>query len=101
MQFDQLKRRELVTLLGGAAVAWPLAARAQQQPLPVIGFLHQVSPEPLSLMNAFRKGLSEAGIIDIQDVTIEDRAADGHYNRLPALAAELVEHRVAVIAANF
>jgi putative tryptophan/tyrosine transport system substrate-binding protein len=67
----------------------------------VIGFLHQGSPEPLSLMNAFRKGLSEAGIIDTQDVTIEDRAADGHYNRLPALAAELVEHRVAVIAANF
>src|SRR5262249_46809466 len=93
--------REFITLLGSAVAAWPLAASAQQQPLPVIGFLHQVSPEPLSLMNAFRKGLSEAGIIDIQDVTIEDRAADGHYNRLPALAAELVEHRVAVIAANF
>src|SRR5262245_33272237 len=95
------RRREFITLLGSAVAAWPLAARAQQQPLPVIGFLHQGSPEPLSLMNAFRKGLSEAGIIDIQDVTIEDRAADGHYNRLPALAAELVEHRVAVIAANF
>jgi putative tryptophan/tyrosine transport system substrate-binding protein len=94
------RRREFITLVGGAAATWSLAAHAQQ-PLPVIGFLHQGSPEPLSLMNAFRKGLSEAGIIDTQDVTIEDRAADGHYDRLPALAAELVEHRVAVIAANF
>ena len=92
MQFDQLKRRAFITLLGAAAAMWPLAARAQQ-PLPVIGFLHQGSPEPLSLMNAFWKGLSEAGIIDIQDVTIEDRAADGHYDRLPALAVELAEHR--------
>jgi putative ABC transport system substrate-binding protein len=93
-------RRELLATLGGAAVAWPLAARAQQ-PLPVIGFLHQGSAEPLSLTNAFRKGLREVGFIEGQDVTIEDRAADGHYDRLPALAAELVAHGAAVIAANF
>jgi len=96
----KLKRRQFITLLGGAAVAWPLTARAQQS-LPAIGFLHQGSAEPLTLMNAFRKGLREVGIIDGQDVTIEDRAADGHYDRLPALAVELVERRVAIIAANF
>ena len=97
--FD-LRRREFISLLGGTAAAWPLAARAQQ-PAPVIGFVHQGSSEPLSLMNPFRKGLSEVGLIDGQNVSVEDRAADGHYERLPALAAEFVEHRVAVIAANF
>src|SRR5215469_6816535 len=99
MHGEAIKRRTFISLLGGAA-AWPVAARAQR-PLPAIGFLHQGSAEPLALMNALRKGLSEVGIIDGQDVTIEDRAADGHYERLPALAAELVERRVAIIAANF
>ena len=73
---SHIGRRKFLATLGSAVAAWPLAAHAQQ-PLPVIGFLHQGSPEPLSLMNAFRKGLTEAGIIDTQDVTIEDRAAEG------------------------
>jgi putative tryptophan/tyrosine transport system substrate-binding protein len=94
-----MNRREVIAGLGGATV-WPILASGQQ-PLPVIGFLHQGFREPPSLMNAFRKGLSEVGFIDGQSITIEDRAADGHYDRLPALAGELVEHRVAVIAANF
>lgn len=92
-------RRKFMVLLGGVAAAVPFAARAQH--LPVIGFLHQGFAEPASNTNAFRKGLSQVGIIEGQDVTIEDRAANGHYDRLPALAAELVEHKVAVIAANF
>src|SRR3984893_13717141 len=95
-----MRRREFIMLLGGAAATWPLAARAQQ-PLPVIGFLHQGSQEPLYNMTAFKDGLREIGIIEGQNVTIEDRAADGHYDRLPALAAELVQHRPTVIAANF
>jgi putative tryptophan/tyrosine transport system substrate-binding protein len=90
-----MKRREFIAGLAGA-VAWPLTARAQQ-PLPVVGFLRQGPPEPLPLTNAFRKGLSSEG----REVTIEDRWAEGHYDRLPALAAELIDHRVAVIAAPF
>ena len=94
-----MRRRAFITLLGGAA-AWPLGAHSEQ-PFPLIGFLHQGSREPLSLTNAFRKGLREIGFVEGQNVTIEDRAADGHYDRLPMLAAELVRDRVSVIAANF
>ena len=94
-----MRRREFIGLLGGAA-AWPIVARAQQ-PVPVIGFLHQGSQEPSYNMTAFREGLREVSTIDSQNVTIQDRAADGHYDRLPALAAELMQHRPAVIAANY
>jgi putative ABC transport system substrate-binding protein len=86
--------------LGGAAAAWPLAAGAQQRAVPAIGFLRQGPKEPLKLPIAFREGLKEAGI-EANEVTIEDRWADGHYDRLAALAAELVQDRVTVIAAAF
>src|SRR4029078_7966609 len=95
----QMKRREFVSLIAGAAATWPLVGRAQQQS-PMIGFLHQGSSEPVPNTTAFKKGLSEAGV-DMQSVTIEDRAANGHYDRFPALEAELVADKVAVIAANF
>ena len=94
-----IRRREVISLLGGAAT-WPLAARAQQA-LPVIGVLHEGLPAPSPLMDAFRQGLIEAGINEGRSIRFENRWADGQYDRLPALAADLVEHRVGVIAAAY
>jgi ABC-type uncharacterized transport system substrate-binding protein len=96
-----MNRREFITLLGGAAAGWPMAVGAQQQAVPVVGFLHPSSPEPFGhIVNGFRRGLNDTGFVEGQNVAIEYRWARDEYDRLLALAAELVQRRVRVILAG-
>jgi hypothetical protein len=93
-----IRRRDFITLFGSAAASWPLAVRAQQPKMPVIGLLSPITADSASfLLEAYRRGLKDTGFVEGQNVKVEYRWADGHYDRLPALASELVNMRVSVI----
>src|SRR5262249_60615756 len=94
-----MRRREFVTLIGSAAVVWPLAARAQQPNVPVIGYIGSTSPGPYAdRIGVFRQGLNETGFVEGRNVAIEFRWAENKFDRMPALIADLVRQQVAVIA---